>query len=1198
MQLTQMNDRFLKRRAAGRVVAGHPVDVASGVLFNTWEDVQIPGRMDLVWERRYSTGLLDQPPTVLGPGWRVNYLSTLQEEHDGYRFISPEGDEILFQAQPHTLESGVVVRDLGTFTELSWDAGRFLVTRWDPEWHDAERFAFHRRSNGQIWPLSSREDVTGQGLDIEYDQYGRLALIRQRREGRSLTLGYDPNGLVSTVDFVSSNERVTPLIRYEYDHRGRLVAAYDPLGYAQRYEYDEQNRLARETTRLGGVFQFAYDGQGRCIRASGLDDYNLRTFRYLDRVQWTEVTDSLGEKWLYQWRTSGQVETAMTPLGLKTLTKYDEHDRIVEKIGPKGDSTKFGYDEEGNRNQITDPLGQTVRFEYNSKHQLTSFVDASGGVWKLEYDARGNLVATQDAAGARWQARLNEYGEVIEAEDAIGGRMRLGYSSPGDLIEHSDWEGNLTRYTYDDFGRIVRKSDPLGHEWTFTYDGAGQLTAYTAPGGSRVRYAYDSDGNITSIIDANGSVMRYRYGSCGRLTEAVDGLGNTTRYRWSTEPNRLLEIVDSQSRSFHFEYDVQGRPISETDFEGVRRNRVYDEAGNCVRMSTAPDQEIVLEYDALHRLLRKRLPDGEEVSFDYDALGNVIAGKNSCCDVVLERDATGRVVKEKQGDFEVESHYDRVGNRVTRRTSLGHHVEFTYDHNCRLTGLQMNRRVILRIERDPLGREVLRRTSGGIEVRREYDWFGRLLGQSVQRSQQGRQYGRQQLSSTQETICQRSYSYDLAGNLLTMEDRRWGRSDYAYDAGGRLVRALRHGGASEIFQYDQAGNITRSARSNTRFDQARAGPPLELAGERWDYGPGNRLITKGNARFEYDEQGRLVRRIESNSQGSRVWEYAWNSEGWLAAVKCPDGPLWEYTYDAFGRRVCKKGPEGSLTFVWDGNDVAHEIPLGQLGTTWLFEPNGAEPVLKETGGRTYFSINDHLGMPRELIASDGTLAWAASFTSWGEVNALAVESTECPVRFPGQWWDEESGLSYNRFRHYDPAIARFTSPDPLGISGGDNFYQYVPNPTAWLDPFGLVTIPTRVGDRDYSYDLDSMGRTVRAEGPLCNPNTITNPQRDTAAQRTVAGGTGYHAGHLLGNQFGAPGGEENLVLMCPRTNLSSWKRMENQLARLTRSNKVYVVVNVHYDDDTPIPTKFTVTAQVTDRKGQTKTRRWTHTNCT
>jgi RHS repeat-associated protein len=66
------------------------------------------------------------------------------------------------------------------------------------------------------------------------------------------------------------------------------------------------------------------------------------------------------------------------------------------------------------------------------------------------------------------------------------------------------------------------------------------------------------------------------------------------------------------------------------------------------------------------------------------------------------------------------------------------------------------------------------------------------------------------------------------------------------------------------------------------------------------------------------------------------------------------------------------------------------------------------------------------------------------------------------LRFQGQYYDDETGLHYNRHRYYDPQTGRFISKDPIGLAGGINVYQYAPNPITWLDPFGLSACPSRL----------------------------------------------------------------------------------------------------------------------------------------
>jgi len=86
---------------------------------------------------------------------------------------------------------------------------------------------------------------------------------------------------------------------------------------------------------------------------------------------------------------------------------------------------------------------------------------------------------------------------------------------------------------------------------------------------------------------------------------------------------------------------------------------------------------------------------------------------------------------------------------------------------------------------------------------------------------------------------------------------------------------------------------------------------------------------------------------------------------------------------------------------------------------------------------------------------NGQKVWSASFKIWGLIDEIVVNEVNCPIRFQGQWFDEESGLHYNRFRYYDPQTGRFISPDPIKIHGSLNLYWYVNNPLGEVDPFGL-----------------------------------------------------------------------------------------------------------------------------------------------
>jgi RHS repeat-associated protein len=239
---------------------------------------------------------------------------------------------------------------------------------------------------------------------------------------------------------------------------------------------------------------------------------------------------------------------------------------------------------------------------------------------------------------------------------------------------------------------------------------------------------------------------------------------------------------------------------------------------------------------------------------------------------------------------------------------------------------------------------------------------------------------------------------------------------------------------------------------------------------------GTLIRRSGRTRYEHDAQGRLIRKTVALLNGQRrEWTFTWNAEDRLTLATNPDGETWAYAYDALGRRTAKwrLDESGSVVdrtaFAWDGTRLAEEVTANGTGTTWDYVPGGHRVVAQTThhtgtatvvdrltspAGATRFHavITDVVGTPTELIAPDGTTSWASCRTLWGtDLPAASDGSINCPLRFPGQYADLETGLQYNHFRFYDPETTRYLSPDPLGLGPADNHHGYTHNPSIRRD---------------------------------------------------------------------------------------------------------------------------------------------------
>ncbi|EMM4086390.1 RHS domain-containing protein, partial [Shigella flexneri] len=176
-----------------------------------------------------------------------------------------------------------------------------------------------------------------------------------------------------------------------------------------------------------------------------------------------------------------------------------------------------------------------------------------------------------------------------------------------------------------------------------------------------------------------------------------------------------------------------------------------------------------------------------------------------------------------------------------------------------------------------------------------------------------------------------------------------------------------------------------------------------------------------------------------------------------------------YRYDAFGRRYRKQDEETGKTtlFFWQDDRLVTECDEKDAQfdprkvnnayvkatdfdcTTYLYEPGSFRPLAQFKGrgrnGPEYWYINDHLGTPQELVDGKGNIVWSGLYRSYGEI-AVQGGAVWQPLRFQGQYADEESGLHYNRYRYYNPLAGRYISQDPISIRGGLNTYSYVHDP--------------------------------------------------------------------------------------------------------------------------------------------------------
>ena len=223
------------------------------------------------------------------------------------------------------------------------------------------------------------------------------------------------------------------------------------------------------------------------------------------------------------------------------------------------------------------------------------------------------------------------------------------------------------------------------------------------------------------------------------------------------------------------------------------------------------------------------------------------------------------------------------------------------------------------------------------------------------------------------------------------------------------------------------------------------------------YNANNELIGHTTVQYQYDANGNTTQKTATG----QTTTYDYNSRNRLSRVHLPDGHLVSYRYDPFGRRISKTVAGVTTCYTYSDEGLAAEYDAnGTWQKSYGWKPDslwGTDPVYQRTATGLYYH-NDHLGTPQRLSDESGTIAWSAGYTAFGNATIDPIlSSIDNNLRFPGQYFDQETGLHYNYQRFYDPGTGRYTQVDPIGFWAGDvNLYRYVQNqPTNWVDSSGL-----------------------------------------------------------------------------------------------------------------------------------------------
>ena len=992
-----------------------------------------------------------------------------------------------------------VIDVLGHSTTYTY-AGDKLQTMTDPE---------GRTTTLAYGPTGQLISETGEdGLAVhyryDYDKTRREYYVRQTGlDGRVVERWYDREGVETRRAVNGTDER-----RMRYDGNHRIVT--DERGLETRYERDAWDNItktvypdgASESTRydyrfdlpkqktdaLGRITAYSYDAKGNLLsmtEAQGTADERITDYTY----------DGYGQR-------KTQTRKGATP-SEDTLTQYsyDDQGNLSQVIDPENHTTTYTYDEMGNVLTRTDANSHVWVDTYNAAGWLEVKTNPENNLVTHSYDKVGNRTGTTDARNHSSSATFDVRDRLTAATDFEGHTSTLSYDPAGRLTSFIDPLTNTTVLDYDGDGRLLSQTDPAGNRTEQHYDSGGGVNADTAYPGlvtgihyptflrtydynrrdRRIRsidhlsptekrvteIGYDAAGNRISTTDAQGRLTQYRYDALDRLVEIIDPLDQSTRFAYDARDN-LIRVTDPNGHPTQYRYDKADRKIAEIRPLGETYTYAYDSAGNLVEVTGPDGRRKVNTYDDAARLIQQRhyLPGTatpeRTVDFTYDANGNLETWNDGSYSATYTYDKNGRKRSEavNYGAFSLTHSYtyDAAGNKASYTAPDGTVITYHWDQD-RLQRVELPNIGSINYASYRWASPDLITYPGGGQRQIAHDPL--LRPETIVAK-----------DPAANAVMDLAYTYDAAGNI-TQKATETLTYDYTYDALDRLTESA---SALEVegWTYDPNGNRLS--------DNLNPGS--------WTYNDNDELEASPSAAYTYDAAGNPLTKTEDG----QTLHYTYNAENRLLRVTDGTTPIGEYTYDPFGRRIKKVTPSETVFFHYSDEGLVGEYDAaGNPMRHYGYEPDSTwttSPLYQHQGGEVAFYQNDHLGTPQRLVKANGAVVWAGQYRAFGEV-AETTTTWVNPLRFPGQYYDPETGQHYNFFRDYDPTTGRYIQRDFIGLAGGLNIYEYAAsNPNLYIDPTGeAFWIPAGKAILFWICYDDCMNDFRLPDAPACDPVT-------------------------------------------------------------------------------------------------------------
>ncbi|ENG4077108.1 RHS domain-containing protein, partial [Escherichia coli] len=839
-------------------------------------------------------------------------------------------------------------------------------------------------------------------------------------------------------------------------------------------------RVVKKEHADGSVTQSQFDAVGR-LKAQ--TDAAGRTTEYSPDVVTgliTRITTPDGRASAFYYNHHNQLTSATGPDGLEIRREYDESGRLIQETAHNGDITRYRYDNPHSDLPCAteDATGSRKTMTWSRYGQLLTVTDCSGYVTRYDHDRFGQVTTVHREEGLSQYRAYDSRGQLIAVKDMQGHETRYEYNAAGDLTAVIAPDGSRNGTQYDTWGKAIRTTQG-GLTRSMEYDAAGRVIRLTSENGSHTTFRYDVLDRLIQETGFDGRTQRYHHDLTGKLIRSEDE-GLVTHWHYD-EADRITQRTVKGETAEQWRYDERGWLTQISHLSEGHRVTVhygYDEKGRLTGERQTvhhPQTEALLwQHETRHaynaqglanRCIPDSLPAVEWLTYGSGWLSGMKLGDTPLVD--FTRDRLHRETLRSFGRYELTTAYTPAGQLQSQHlNSLQYDRDYTWNDNGELIRISSPRQTRSYSYSDTGRLTGVHTTAANLDIRIPYatDPAGnRLPDPELHPDSTLSMWPDNRIARDAHYL----YRYDRHGRLtektdlipegvIRTDDERTHR--YHYDSRHRLVHYTRTQYAEPLVEsrylYDPLGRrvakrVWRRERDLTGWMSLSRKPEVTWYG--WD---GDRLTTIQNDRT----------RIQTVYQPGSFTP--------LIRVETATGELAKTQRRSLADALQQSGGEddGSMVFPpvlvqmldrLESEILADRVSeesrrwLASCGLTVEQMQNQMDPVYTPAR-KIHLYHCDHRGLPLALVSTEGTTAWYAEYDEWGnQLNEENPHQLQQLIRLPGQQYDEESGLYYNRHRYYDPLKGRYITQDPIGLKGGWNFYQYPLNPISEIDPQGL-----------------------------------------------------------------------------------------------------------------------------------------------